>query len=231
MAALSVACRSQGMRPYPEANEGLGAGTMYDGSQHYPTPASLVCQNVFSGMRSDSSNSVATQALTGTQSGTIQRDGKFGISFLKGLLGPKADAKVDLSLANGNKWELTTGGLTTEGQTIAGVIKFKASPGACVQGVQKSLGKRQRMNVFLLYQTAKASTLKYKVTTNGNVGANLSVNVADLVSINPGYTVTKTSDSELSVSGQPVNVCYAWKKYRLSPSTMVGPGNFVLKQL
>lgn len=226
--ALTSACESQGMKPYPAPNEQLGAGTLFLDNAKFPTAAGLICDNVFAGMGAAQETAVKSTVIGGTQSGTTDKDGKFGISFLKAILGAGNDAKIDSSISKGNKWELKTGELKAVGQTQLGLIRFKVNPGSCLKEIQRSLGKKKKMGVFLLYQSAQSSELSYKVSASSGGNAGIGINLGELISINPSFTVKKSGNSEVTVSGKPVNVCYAWKKYKLSPDSVVGPGHFVL---
>lgn len=228
--ALRETCSALGMQPYNAANIGLGAGTVHRDRNTAPSAGDLICSDVFSTMPRAAETAVRAQVFRGTESGSTERTGQFGLSFLKGILGPQNDAKVDASIKRGNQWSLSTGPLTPDGQTLLGVYRF-ATSGQCLNELRSQLAGRQSLPVILVYQTAQTPELKYSVRNTRNASAGINIKLAELVSVNPSYKVQRSGQTELQVSGTPINVCYARERYRLRARSGVGPGRFELERM
>jgi len=215
------------MKPYPRITEGLSAGSLYASRLRYPTPAQQYCSGIFEGMSDASATAISDVAIAGTSSGTSAKSGGLGLSLLGGILGGSSSAKLDASISNGYDWKLTTGPLVANGQTLQGLIRFKLQPGQCLKEIQASLKNNKRLKVYLLFQTAQTGSLDYSVTKTKNNSFGLGIDIPTIISINPNYKIENKTTSSFTVKGK-ANVCYAWQKFTLTASSMVGPGNFQL---
>lgn len=224
---LAATCTQVGksFKPYSAVGSGLGAGSIFLYKNSFtPDDNTLLCENVFVTRPDLNKTAISDTAMVGTLSGTTDKSASFGLSLLSSIMKKDGKAKLDASLARGDKWSATTGPLHVYGQNALGVRYFGAKD-ECLANIRTALKRGEKIKVALIYQAVRTDNISYEVTTSSANKIGLEAILGSIVSGTLGYSINKTGANKLVVTNKTLNVCWGEPKiYSLTAANAIGKG-------